>query len=299
MSRINKSPKPTNSEFDWIVDSYEAHTTTGVVDGQDVSAYENHAENRGRLGNYVQIWRKAAKVSRLAEELSDVAGVKSEIALAATKKMVELKRNMEATLLSSNAAQADTGSLEYKTAGLGTWIDTTGPTVPRSVPTVYRTPSGSIDTTATASLTETIIQDVLTSIYNQVGHSGEFTLLCGTTLRRRFTDMTRFDTSGSTNTTNRVRNFNQSASDTTINSTTEVYHGDYGTYSLVTSQFIGGDTVDVDRGYIINWNKLRYRSLIKPRIEYFPDLGGGKRFMIEAVGGLQVDNPLNFGKFQP
>lgn len=299
ISRVKKGSAPRNSEFDWLVDSYEAVSTGGVIDGTDVSAYENHAEDRGRIGNCVQIWRKASKVSRLSEELSVVAGVPSEIKLAVAKKLVELKRNMEATLLSSNAAQVDTGSVEYKTAGLGLFIDTTGLTVPRSIPAAYRTPTASINTTATASLAETDIQAVLTSIYSQTGMTGDYMWLMGTTLRRRVTEMTRFDDGGSTDGQNRVRNFNQSSSDTTITSTTEVYKGDYGKLSVVTSLFIGGDTYDIDRGYVLNMDDITFKSLVKPRAEYFEDQGGGKRFLLEAVGGLQLNNPLKHGKFQP
>lgn len=297
-SRVNKSAKPTNSEFDWIVDSYAAHRTTGTVDGTDVVNFENHAENRGRLGNCVQVWRRTDKVSRLAEDLSNVAGVRSETALGAAKKLVEIKRDMESTFLSSNDGQVDNGSVEYKTAGLGLWIDTTGPTVPRAVPAAYRVDTAAINTTATASLAETDVNAVLTAIYNEVGAGGEYWLLGGTTFRRRITEMTRFDTVSSAAAV-RVRNFNQASSDSKITHTTSVYQGDYGTLSVETSLFIGGDTVDVDRAYVLNMDKIHLRSLTKPRVEHFPDLGGGKRFMIEAVAGLQVDNPLYLGKFQP
>jgi hypothetical protein len=299
ISRVKKGSAPRNSEFDWLVDNYDSVSTAGVVDGTDVSSYENHADGRARLGNCVQVWRKASKVSRLAEELSVVAGVPSEIKLAVVKKLVELKRNMEATLLSSNAAQVDNGSVEYKTAGLGLWIDTTGPTVPRAVPAAYATPTASINTTATASLAEPDIQAVMTSIYNQTGMNGDYLWLMGTTLRRRVTEMTRFDDGGSSDGAPRVRNFNQASTDTTITSTTEVYKGDYGKLSVVTSLFIGGDTYDIDRGYVLNMDGIEFKSLVKPRAEYFEDQGGGKRFLLEAVGGLQVNNPLQHGKFQP
>src|SRR5688572_20780921 len=73
VSRVNKSKKPTNSRFDWLIDSYAAPVNSGIIDGTDVSEFANHAENRARIGNYAQEWRRTAKVSRRSENISHVA----------------------------------------------------------------------------------------------------------------------------------------------------------------------------------------------------------------------------------
>lgn len=301
VSRIDKSNKPTNSEFDWIVDTYATAKVTGTVDGTDVADFENAAENRGRMGNVVQIWRRTAKVSRLAEELSDVAGVRSEIALATAKKLVEVKRDQETTLLQNGVnGQLDTGVLPYLTACLGKFIDTTGPTVPRSVPSNVRTPTASIDVTATASVTETTVQTVLKSVFDNTGMNGDFALFCGSTLRRQFTDMTRLNTSAS----GKIRVFNFDGTARNIMQTTGVYEGDYGVVEIVSSNFIGNDYTTAGNtgknvGYLVDMSKVHLRSLKKPSVERLPDLGGGPRLLIETVGGLQVDNPIGLGKFAP
>ncbi len=303
MSRVRKSSSPTNTTFQWPVDRYDDHRVEGVVDGVDISEYENHAADRAVLANTVQKWWRSAKVSGLAEDLSVVAGVPSEIAQAKAKKTIELKRDIEATLLGGNDGQLDNGTLPYLTVGLDKWIDTTGPTVPDDVPSNYRTRSGAVDTTATASLTETEINAVLTAIYDATGMSGDYLLLCGSVLRRRITEMTRTVTasSGGTNTQTQLkaRNFNTSMEDKTISHSTTMYEGDYGSFEVLSSQFIGGATVDTDRGYLLDMDKIHYRSHFKPRVRSFPDLGGGPRILVEACGGLQVDNPIGLGKFKP
>jgi hypothetical protein len=301
VSRIDKSTKPTNSEFDWQADAYATAKVSGTVDGTDVADFENAAENRARLGNVVQVWRRTAKVSRLAQELSDVAGIKNELALASAKKMVECKRDQETTLLQNGVnGQLDTGAVPYLTASLGKWIDTTGPTVPRSVAAAFRTPTGSIDTTATASVTETIVQNVLKSVFDNTGMNGEFVLFAGSTLRRAFTDFTR--TAGSAGYRSRVFNFDGASR--TITQSTTVYEGDYGTVEIVSSNFIGNDYTTAGNtgknvGYLCDMSKLHLRSLKRPSVESLPDLGGGPRILIETVGGLQVDNPLGLGAFKP
>lgn len=295
-SRVNKSKKLTNSKFEWLVDEYADPVNTGVVDGQDVSTYENAAENRARLGNYAQEWRRTAKVSRRSENISTVAGVKSEIALATRKKLVEIKRDTESTLLAANDGQADTGGAPYLTIGLDLWISTTGPTAPASVPAAYRPNTAQIETTATASLTETHVQNVLASIFNFTGMTGSYVLFSGSVLRRAFTDFTR--TATDTN-ANRTRVFNFDGAGKKIVSSTTFFEGDYGTIELVSSNFIGGTTVDTDRGYLLDMDKIHLRSEQRPTVERLPDLGGGPRVLVSYIGGLQVDNPIGLGKFKP
>jgi hypothetical protein len=306
LSRVDKSTKPTNVKFEWIVDSYESPKVSGTVDGTDVADYENAAQNRGRMGNYCQIFRRTAKVSRLAEELSNVAGVRQgEIALAAAKKLVELKRDNETTLLQNGVnGQADTGGVPYLMATLGKFIDTTGPTVPSSVPSGVRTPSASINTTATASLTETLVQTVLKSVFDFTGMNGEFVCFTGSTLRRAFTDFTRTQQYGDTNTAKSSRVFNFDGSSRRVIASTTVFEGDYGTIEIVSSNFIGNDYTTAGNtgknvGYLVDMNKVHLRSHKKPSVERFPDLGGGPRLLIEAVNGLQVDNPAGLGAFKP
>ena len=101
MSLCNKGTTPHNTFLSWPVDTYADPALGGTVDGTDVSSYDNHAANRALLSSYLQTFRKAYQVSRLAQEVSDVAGLGSgnEIAEASAKAGVELVRNMEATML--------------------------------------------------------------------------------------------------------------------------------------------------------------------------------------------------------
>lgn len=306
-TRVNKSAKATNSEFDWIVDNYQSPNTNGTVDGTDVAAFENAAVNRGRLGNVIQVFRRSAKVSRLAEDLSNVAGVRSEIALASAKKLVELKRDQEYTFLGTNDGQLDDGTKPYLTVGLDTWINTTGPTVPKAVPSIFRTNTTQIITTATASVSEDVdIQALLTAIYDNTGMNGDYVLFAGSVLRRRVTDCTRYVAnvqSTSVAIATKVRTFTQSAVEPKITSTTSVFEGDYGTFEVVSSNFIGQAYATgagaKGMGYLLDMDKIHLRSNKTPSVERFPDLGGGPRILVEAIAGLQVDNPIGLGKFKP
>lgn len=194
MTLVNKGATPRNTYIEWPVDIYDAPSLGGTVDGSDVSSYENHAANRALLSSYLQTFRRTAQVSRLAQDVSDVAGVSDEIAEAIAKKGVELLRDMEATCLSDQEHQADDGSDPYLLRGLGVWIRDTANIAAQTshqVPAAYRPAAGQYITTATASLTETSIQSLLQTIWSATGMMGDYKLLCDATLRRAFTDFTR------------------------------------------------------------------------------------------------------------
>ena len=127
-------------------------------------------------------------------EVSDVAGVTDEIADAIAKRGVEILRNMEATCLSDQEHQADDGVSPYLMRGLGVWIlDTAniGTQTSHQVPAAYRPAAGQMVRTAVGSLTETNIQTLLQTIWNNTGMLGDYKLIAGSGLRRAFTDFTR------------------------------------------------------------------------------------------------------------
>ena len=301
-SMANKSRAATNPRFDWTVDNYSAPSTAGVVDGVDVSDFADQFANRAKLFNYVQkVWRNP-KVSGMTQDISDMPGATNPIQAAVAKALVEIKRDVEAICLSSNDGQVDDGAVPYKTAGLGTWISTAGGTVV-TIPAAYRPASAQIITTATASLDEDVdLQGILSSIFDSVGGMGmNYTLLCGSVLRRRVTAMTRTVSSATTNTQNKVRAFNQSAVSATVESSTTTFKGDFGDLNVVASSWIGlsGSTVDTDRGYVLDMDKIHLRYNERPTVNPLPDLGGGPRRSVTTTFGLQVDNPKGLGKFQP
>ena len=302
MSLVNKGATPRNTYIEWPVDIYDAPSLGGTVDGSDVSSYENHAANRALLSSYLQTFRRTAQVSRLAQEVSDVAGVSDEIAEAIAKKGVELLRDMEATCLSDQEHQADDGSDPYLLRGLGVWIrDTTniGAQTSHQVPAAYRPAAGQYITTATASLTETSIQSLLQTIWSSTGMMGDYKLLCDATLRRAFTDFTRtIATAGYSS-----RNFDFAGDAKKVSNSTTIFEGDFGTVEVIADNFIGynaaGTSQTAGRGYLLDMDKIDLRINKNPAVEKFEDRGGGERFLIEARAALQVRNPIGLAQFNP
>jgi len=302
-SAVNKSSAATNPRFDWTADTYAAPKLAGVIDGQDVTSFSDEFANRGKLSNYVQIFERTPMVSTLTQDASDMPGAANPIQAATAKALVEIKRDMESVFLSSNDAQVDTGSVPYLTCGLDLWISTTGPTV-ASCPSNQRPASAQVITTATASLDEvTDMQGILRAIFDAVGMvSEEYMLLAGSVLRARITEMTRTDTESSAAAV-RVRTFSGPMDNQTITSTTTVFRGDFGSFTVTPSSWIGMSGTplapDTDRGYLLDMSKVRLRYNQRPTVTPLPNLGGGERRLVRAIAGLQVDSPKGFGKFKP
>ena len=300
-SSFAKTTKVTNTFQTWQADTLANVDFAGVLEGQDVNAFNNEAANRARFGNYIQKFWRPWMVSDL-QEASDPAGTDGEVANSKVKAMRELKRSIEAAIGSDNDMQADTGLLPYKTRGLGKWIQN-GAQTDLPVNASYRTPTGSLNATATASLTENNIQDMLQSIYAQTGKVSTYSLVCGPTLKRQFTAFTRTQFA-STNVASAIRVLNQK-DENKIVSTVDIFEGDFGTLELIPSLFLAADAtvnaaaVQNGRGYVLDMDMVELRYNRKPRFQELEDRGGGPRGIVDAICALCVKSPLALGKFAP
>ena len=190
---------------------------------------------------------------------------------------------IEKSICSDNDGQADNGT-----------ISTSGGSVP-AVDSDYRTPTASISTTSAALTTETVVQDVLTSIYGETGKFGNFDAVLGTTMKRAFTNLVFTTTESGTDSYPAIRSFDRDAADSAYNSNITLFSGDFGKLRLHASAFLPA----VDDGYILDMELLELRYSSQPEVTTLPDLGGGPAKLLKAVAGLVCKNPLGLGAFRP
>jgi hypothetical protein len=299
ISMVPKGTELTNALMEWQMDNYPDPAFDGVVDNQDVTVFENLSEGRVGASNYIQIFERKPKVSRLAQNVSDVAGIgkKKEMAKQVAKGLVMIKRDMESAFCSDHDAQADDGAVGYRTRGAGSWITNTAQTV-LPVNVNYRTPTGSLNNTAMASLTETLVNDLLESIYDQTGVNKTMILLCGTKLKRRFTEFSIYQPSVSA-TVGTLRTYNQEGNRKIVASI-DFLEGDFGSLELHPSKFLAKDAstaAQARRGYVLDMDMFELRYNTMPNFRPLEDQGGGPRGLIEAIAGLVCKSPLGLGKF--
>jgi hypothetical protein len=301
-SMCKKSKEPANVLFQWPADRYSDPQTAGVLANDDVSTYDDEHANRVLLSGRIQKVRRAFQVDDLVENVADLAGVgrKQAFNKAAAKALVELKIDIEAIMGSDNDSQVQSGSNPYKTRGIGSWISSAAQTdTATAVDSTFRTPAASINATATTSLTENNVIDVLQSIYGARRARRNYDLVCGVALKRAFTNFIRTATA-STNVMSTVRGFNSNAEDKKIVNTIDIYEGDFGILALHVSTYLANGAaaaVSAARGYVLDMDLVSIGFNRKPRMEELEDRGGGRRGFCDAIFGVAVSNPSVLGKF--
>jgi len=285
LSSANKS-KASSTFVEWTVDSLDAPSTAGVSEGADVTTFTDKFAGRARLGNYIQKFRRDYMVSDLQESVDSVGPAK--IAQAEAKAIRELKRDVEATLISNNDRSVENGAGQsYGLRGLGDWIDAAGPT---DVPSDFRTPTGSIHDTG--AFDETVLNNLITSIYRVTGSTNNLQLVADTALRRKISDFARLGDQGTT-----IRNVNYNGGDANIKLSVEMYQSDHGVISIINmNPDCAPDTAAKDTGYIINPEYFGVAELIPMGSTRLPNLGGGERGFVDCALTSLMYHPGAHGK---
>ena len=305
-SMAKKGAQPGNTIFRWQADRLPAAAApTPVVDGTDVDpntgtsnfVNDGGTQYRVELSNRIQIFRKAVRVSKLTQDVANIAGVRDELANNVSKAITMIKRDMEVAMCSNQTAQVDNGTVGYRTRGLDKWIVAAANIDTVDLPaaaSAFCPAASQISTVGTAALTETVVQDILTGIYSQTGQFKNYDAIVGPTLKRAFTNLVFTTTASGTNQYQSVRTFNREADASSYISSVDVFQGDFGQIRLHPSLFLKNNF----SGYIIPFDmvEVRYGGNVA-QVSELTDNGGGPARLIEAVAGLCVYNPLAFGKF--
>lgn len=163
---ISRLPKAsaTGTYHEWNQDSLQAvDTANAAVQGDDIVAFDAVVPTV-RRGNRTQILRKTLIVSGTEETILK-AGRKSEIAYQTMKRGREIKRDLEAISLLSQAAVPTSAGVAPKMAGVPAWLITNtsngagagaNPTGDGTTVRVAGTPR---------ALTEALLKTVLQSTY--------------------------------------------------------------------------------------------------------------------------------------
>ncbi len=302
-SMIPKGEPLSNTLMEWQADDFEdPNSDMAAEDGVDVDSFSNASPNRALLQGRAMKIRDSAMVSDFADEISDVAGLsKGELAESIMKKLKRLARAIEAFICGDQEAQVGAAGTPDQFRGLGKWIQNSAQAVYPVDPN-YLTPAASIDTTAMASLTDTMVGDVMESAYTKSGDISEFELVCGPKLRRAVSAMVT-KVSGATNTFSQIRTFNTEFKGK-LGSVVQQFDGDFGKMNVhptlwnAHSGFGGSSAANLRRGYLLRMQFLSMHYKRMPRVKQLEDRGGGPRFLVDAILGFKVTNPLGLGAFK-
>lgn len=160
-----------NEYTSWVQDSLAApNLSNAAVDGVD-SATNNNAAPSARVGNHSQISTKNVSVTSRAQSSSTVGG--DALAYQLSQRQIELKRDVEAIMLTGQASVADDGdTVAGKSGGLASWLETNVDFGANAVVGGYNVSTGLTEAPtygAARAPSEAVLRDLLQAVYTEGG----------------------------------------------------------------------------------------------------------------------------------
>lgn len=272
----------TNTYHEWQRDALAtANKDNALIDGDDVTLDAQTATER--VGNYMQIFAKKPGVSRRANIVKK-AGRGSELAYIKAKSMLEIKRDIEAMIVSANAAVAPTTAVAGKSGGLG--VQNNANTEHGAGGSTAAWTSGAPTTAPTAgtgrAFTEALLKSAVQKTYIASGevprmvimspnHKGVFSGFAGIAVNRY-----------------QVSKKEQGR----IIGGADVYMSDFGELEIVPHYLMAGST-DV---HLCNTDYAEVAYLDGFRTDELGKSGDSERVLVTADCGLAIRAPKAFAK---
>lgn len=264
--------KITNPLFEWQTDTLAAAANNKVEQGNEASI--TAVTPTKRVNNRTQISEKTFAITG-TQEATNSAGRKSEVALQKTKKMVELKRDMEFAALQNTTAIAAAAGVAPQTRGVPGWLETNNSLgVGGSAPDPD-TNTAPVDGTL-RTFTEAMLKTVAQSCWEQGGSPTK--LFVPAALRATVSAFTgaatKFD----------------KTEDKTLYATVEVYVGDFGRYSIINSRHQRARDV-----FLVDPEMFALGIMRPMKSKQLADTGDHEKHMINVEWGLVCKNEAASG----
>jgi len=256
LSRFRKGQRAEAVKVEWQTDTLATATSNAQIEG--FAAVATAVSATTRVANYCQISEKTFTISRTQEQVSK-AGRKSEIAFQTTKKLKELARDMEWTLVNGTSATGASGTARTL-SGILEWISTN----------TYSA-SGS-------ALTETYLNDMLEDCWDQGGSPNA--VYCGGPNKRIISGFT-------TNPRNIEADVKK------LVSAVDVYLSDFGPVRMVLDRYL---TTTLATVLTVQEDLWEIRYLQPPKVNKLAKTGDGETRLIVTEYTLVSRNETGSGK---
>lgn len=304
LAMVSKGDEARNTLFEWPIDQPIAPRTTGVPDDQDATAFQNMSPDRTKLKGRLQIFERLPKVSRLADKVSDVAGVgnRREFAKQVVKAISACALDIETRCMSTDDSADESVAGAYETRGAAEWIKATAQT-DLPVPAAYRTPAASIYSGTLAAFTEESFKGLLQSRWNSTNRKGTLRAFVGSSFKSKVDTWSFFAPDVGSHTM--VRRMNSDVSDRKVTQVVDFLNTSFGNVEMYLHAYLFYDGADAASAQtplgalVLDMDYVNLAFNQRPTKNALPDLGGGPRAQIEAIAGLRVTNPRAHCKIVP
>ena len=158
------------TKHEWLTDELDAPTLDNAhVEGEQYDYDATQAASR--VGNFTQIFHKTFLITE-TQEVVDKAGRRSEVAYQKVKKGVEMRTDVEVTLLSNNASVAGSDSVARKMGGLRAWLSSNDSLGANGASGGYNASTGVVDAATNGTqraFSKALLDDVIESTYKNGG----------------------------------------------------------------------------------------------------------------------------------
>jgi hypothetical protein len=230
--------KATGTNHEWLTDTLATAAANAVLEGDDATGADPSA--RVRLGNYTQILSKNSVVTGTQEKVLKAGGVKSEMAYQMARRMKELKRDMEFTIVGQTIAKAvGSETVVRKMGSLDAYLKTNNQVVSPST-----TPAGTgADVSDYAgtnrAMDETILNTGLSAMFTNSSGNESVSLICTAATKKVISTFTASSTRHVT------------TDDKKLVASIDVYVGDFHTVKIVADRFCKtGNAFIIDPEYL-------------------------------------------------
>lgn len=269
-----------NVYFEWQRDAYRTpDPTRAAIEGAD-AAYALQTEP-SLLNNRTQIFQDTVSVSNTAERVKKYGRAKESKRLLA-KKMIELKRDIEAAALSGGATVTGTSGVAARMRGLYGFITNAdvGATGAAPNPVTNTAPVSGTD----RSVTETMLKTGLQTAY-QNGGSGSI-VMCSPAHKVKISTFT-----GNVQRTNEVG----TKAPAVLNAAFDFYRSDFGVTKVIPNrvQTVAAAGLN-DTIYILDADKLALSQLRPFESEQMATVGDATNWQVRTEVSLRVrdEKPL-------
>lgn len=304
-----------NVEKLYQAEQYRQPRQNSHVDGKPVTGYDSAGDGRAMIRALCQYFVATSSVTRLHQDVSNIAGIADELANDMVKRTKELSTDMEAVFLGAEDCREDNGVQGYKTRGVGSWVQTGAQSL-HPVHETFRPPTASVSTTATGSLTENTVLDILGSMGSVTKNKEVITAFMGPLAKRAFNNMPLFTPASTlvggspTGSTGVV--YTKPLKDRAIDRTIERYNSDFGPVDLVLSWYQRNlDGSDLQKNYEsfflhqsmwgMSWGPGSGKGAASGKPTWFKKeyVGGAYEAFCESIAMLMCKNPKGEGKWAP
>jgi hypothetical protein len=271
VSSIRKA-KAKNTLHEWQRDKLRApQVGNAAVEGADAT-YDAQTPT-DRLNNVTQIVRDTLSISDTQEAVTHAGG--KELSRLKAKKMIELKKDVEAAAIANKTAVLGSGVLGRQMRGLAGWIQANN-----SLGVGGAAPNSSTNTAPTAGTARAFAEtDFKTAIRLAYENGGNVTMaLMRPTVKQLASAFT-----GNVQRTNEVT---KNPKTTTLNTAFTFYGSDFGTIRMVPNRVMTAAGVD-NNVYGIDTEYWALATLRSWKATELAKTGSARNFMIEWEGTLE------------